>query len=88
MSPQLQFTPDWQDPRWRLPQALIFVGFSETQHFGSQNWLLSQACPRFIQEMLLKAGVWQGLFEGNVVEANSGDGLHVRNGSTPEVPPT
>ena len=37
----------------RLPQALISTGFSETQYFSGQNWLFSQACPRFITEKVV-----------------------------------
>ena len=40
-----------RERRRRLPQAIIFVGFSETQYFSSQIRLFSQACPCFVRAM-------------------------------------
>ena len=50
-----QFPPVWQDPRGSAAggflKPLFFLAFqrlNENMDFGSQNWLLSQACPRYI----------------------------------------
>jgi len=41
-----------REPRGKLPQALILVGFSKIQcrqRFWLPDWPLAQACPRFIR---------------------------------------
>ena len=48
-----------RERRWRPPQALVLLAFqklSTNKDFGSLSWLLSQACPRFINLAFFSQG--------------------------------
>ena len=57
MFPQPTFPPVWQDPRGSAAGGSLepsyVLAFQKHQNKSSQNWLFSQAIPRFIEYLLV-----------------------------------